>query len=125
MRLKSLDHIVLTVRDPAATIAFYERLGMEGEEFAEGRLGLRFGDQKLNLHKAGAEFEPRAGRATPGSADMCLLVEGPLEDVIAELEEAGTPIEVGPVDRVGATAPLRSVYVRDPDGNLVELAEPV
>jgi len=125
MNIRGLDHVVLTVADPEATVAFYERLGMRRETFGEGRLALRFGEQKINLHTAGAEFEPHARRPVPGSEDLCLLVEGPIEDVKRELRAAGIEIELGPVDRTGATRPLRSVYVRDPDGNLVELSEPL
>jgi catechol 2,3-dioxygenase-like lactoylglutathione lyase family enzyme len=125
MRIRSLDHIVLTVADPEATVAFYERIGMRRETFGEGRLALRFGEQKINLHTAGAEFDPHAGRPVPGSEDFCLLIDGPLDDAERELRAAGIEIEVGPIDRTGATRPLRSLYVRDPDGNLVELSEPL
>jgi catechol 2,3-dioxygenase-like lactoylglutathione lyase family enzyme len=125
MRIRSLDHIVLTVADPEATVAFYERIGMRRETFGEGRLALRFGEQKINLHTAGAEFDPHAGRPVPGSGDFCLLIDGPLDDAERELRAAGIEIEVGPVDRTGAIRPLRSLYVRDPDGNLVELSEPL
>ena len=125
MRIRSLDHIVLTCADPEATVAFYERVGMTREEFAGGRVALRFGDQKINLHRAGAEFQPHAALPRPGTGDFCLLVDGSLDDVIAHLEREGIAIEVGPVDRTGALGPLRSVYVRDPDGNLVEFAQPV
>jgi catechol 2,3-dioxygenase-like lactoylglutathione lyase family enzyme len=125
MRIRSLDHIVLTCADPEATVAFYERVGMQREEFGGGRLALRFGDQKLNLHQAGAEFQPHAATPLPGTGDLCLIVEGPIEAVVAHLGDVGIPIEEGPVDRTGAVGPLRSVYVRDPDGNLVEFAEQV
>jgi catechol 2,3-dioxygenase-like lactoylglutathione lyase family enzyme len=125
MRVRSLDHLGLTVSDPEATVAFYERLGMRLEEFGEGRLSLRFGEQKINLHVAGSEFEPHAVRPVPGSADVCLLLEGPLADAQRDLEAAGIPVELGPIERTGATRAIRSVYVRDPDGNLVELSEPV
>ena len=124
MRIRSLDHLVLTCADPEATVAFFERVGITREEFAGGRLALRFGDQKINLHRAGAEFQPHAALPRPGTGDFCLLVDGPLDDVIAHLEREGIAIEVGPVDRTGALGPLRSVYVRDPDGNLVEFAQP-
>jgi catechol 2,3-dioxygenase-like lactoylglutathione lyase family enzyme len=123
VRIAAIDHLVLTVADPDATVAFYERLGMRAETFAGGRLALRFGRQKINLHAAGAEFDPHAAAPVPGSADFCLLVEGPLEDVERELAEAGIPVELGPVDKAGAEGPLRSLYVRDPDGNLVELSQ--
>lgn len=125
MRIRSLDHIVLTCADPEATVAFYERVGMQREEFGGGRLALRFGDQKLNLHQAGAEFQPHAATPLPGTGDLCLLVDGPIEAVVEHLGEVGIAIEEGPVDRTGAVSPLRSVYVRDPDGNLVEFAEQV
>jgi catechol 2,3-dioxygenase-like lactoylglutathione lyase family enzyme len=125
MHIRSLDHIVLTCADPEATVAFYERVGMTREEFAGGRLALRFGDQKLNLHQAGAEFRPHAATPLPGTADLCLLVEGSIEAVVERLAEVGITIEEGPVDRTGAIGPLRSVYVRDPDGNLVEFSEQV
>ena len=125
MRIRSLDHIVLTCADPEATVAFYERVGMQREEFGGGRLALRFGDQKLNLHQAGAEFQPHAATPLPGTGDLCLIVDGPIEAVVEHLGEVGIAIEEGPVDRTGAVGPLRSVYVRDPDGNLVEFAEQV
>jgi catechol 2,3-dioxygenase-like lactoylglutathione lyase family enzyme len=125
MRVRALDHLVLTVADPEATIAFYEALGMRREEFGPGRLALRFGEQKINLHRAGAEFEPHAARPVAGSADVCLLVDGPLAGAERDLRRAGIAIELGPVERSGATRPIRSLYVRDPDGNLVELSEPI
>ena len=125
MRIRSLDHIVLTCADPEATVAFYERVGMQREEFGGGRLALRFGDQKLNLHQAGAEFQPHAATPLPGTGDLCLIVDGSIEAVVEHLGEVGIAIEEGPVDRTGAVGPLRSVYVRDPDGNLVEFAEQV
>jgi catechol 2,3-dioxygenase-like lactoylglutathione lyase family enzyme len=125
MRIASLDHLVLTVADVDATIAFYERLGMRAESFGDGRLALRFGGQKINLHQAGAEFEPHALRPVPGSADLCFLVEGALGDLARLLAEAGVPIELGPVEREGAAGALESLYVRDPDGNLIELSRPL
>jgi len=123
VRIAGLDHLVLTVADLDATVAFYERLGMRREEFEDGRVGLRFGDQKINLHRAGQPIQPHARRPTPGSADVCLLVEDTLDAVERELESAGVIFELGPVPRTGATGPIRSLYVRDPDGNLVELSE--
>ena len=97
---------------------------MRAEHFAGGRLALRFGEQKINLHEAGAEFEPHALRPVPGSADLCFLVDGPLADVARELGEAGVAIELGPVAREGAVGAMDSLYLRDPDGNLVELSQP-
>ena len=125
MQIRSLDHIVLTCADPEATVAFYERVGIQREEFGGGRLALRFGDQKINLHQAGAEFQPHAATPLPGTGDLCLIVDGSIEAVVEHLGEVGIAIEEGPVDRTGAVGPLRSVYVRDPDGNLVEFAEQV
>jgi catechol 2,3-dioxygenase-like lactoylglutathione lyase family enzyme len=124
MRIGALDHLVLTVADVDATVAFYERLGMRGETFGDGRRALRFGQQKINLHQAGAEFEPSALRPTPGSADLCLLVEDPLDEVARALADAGVEIELGPVERTGAVGAIDSLYVRDPDGNLVEFSRP-
>lgn len=124
MSIRAVDHLVLTVADIDATVEFYERLGMRREIFGEGRVALHFGDQKLNLHLAGAEIAPHAREPTPGSADLCFLIDGRLSDLEATLAEAGLPIELGPVDRTGAQGPIRSLYLRDPDGNLVELSEP-
>jgi catechol 2,3-dioxygenase-like lactoylglutathione lyase family enzyme len=125
IRIDHLDHLVLTVADIAATCDFYSRiLGMAVETFGEGRKALTFGNQKINLHQAGREFEPKAKRPTSGSADLCFIAETPLEAVIAHLAAEGVPIEEGPVERTGATGPIRSVYVRDPDGNLIEVSNP-
>lgn len=125
MRVSGLDHVVLTVRDLDVTVVFYERvLGMRRVEFVGGtRVALALGEHKLNLHEQGSEFLPNAGDARPGSADLCLLVETPLGEVLAHLEREGVAIEYGPDDADGATGTLRSVWIRDPDGNLVELAE--
>ena len=123
MQIDRLDHLVLTVADVEATVDFYTRvLGMRAETFDGGRRALVFGRQKINLHQVGREFSPRAARATAGSADFCLVTETPLEQVQAELAAAGVRIEVGPVPKVGALGPMQSVYVRDPDANLVEIA---
>jgi catechol 2,3-dioxygenase-like lactoylglutathione lyase family enzyme len=123
MKIDRIDHFVLTVRDVDATCAFYSRvLGMEAVTFAGGRRGLAFGNQKINLHLAGREFEPKAHRATPGSADFCLITSVPLAGVVAHLASCGVEIIEGPVDKTGATGPLRSVYFRDPDLNLVEVS---
>lgn len=125
--IDSLDHLVLTVRDVAATVAFYETLlGMKEARFsgADGtvRVALAFGNQKINLHEAGREFEPRALRPVPGSADLCFLTSEPIAAVQARLRAGGAEIIEGPVRRTGATGPILSVYIRDPDGNLVEIA---
>ncbi|MCW0213980.1 MAG: VOC family protein [Pseudonocardia sp.] len=124
MRIDRLDHLVLTVADLDATITFYrDVLGMEAQTFKGGRWALTFGNSKINLHEAGKSFSPYAAAPTPGSADVCLIVDGPLDDVVAELAASGVAIEEGPVERTGATGPIRSVYLRDPDRNLVELSE--
>ncbi|MCX4649022.1 VOC family protein [Streptomyces sp. NPDC055059] len=123
MRIDRLDHLVLTVHDLDATVAFYTKiLGMEAVTFRGGRRALAFGHSKINLHEAGHEFEPKATRPTPGSADLCLIVDEPVERIVAELASHGVPLEEGPVERTGATGPIRSVYVRDPDDNLIELS---
>ncbi len=121
--IASLDHLVLTVRDMAATCGFYKTLGMTVRTFGQGRTALHFGRQKINLHQAGNEFEPKAARATPGSADLCFLVDRPLDDVAAALDRHGIAIVEGPVDKTGAQGPIRSLYCRDPDGNLIELSQ--
>jgi catechol 2,3-dioxygenase-like lactoylglutathione lyase family enzyme len=118
-----LDHLVLTVADIERTLAFYERvLGMERQSFGAGRIALRFGDQKLSLHQAGREPEPKALLPTPGSADLCLLTNTPLETLAAHLQSCAVEILEGPVARTGATGPILSLYFRDPDGNLIEVA---
>ncbi|WP_224390318.1 VOC family protein [Pseudonocardia sp. ICBG1293] len=123
MRIDHLDHLVLTVADVDVTLAFYTRvLGMEAVEFGGGRRALAFGPSKINLHEAGREFEPKAERPTPGSADLCLITLDPLEQVQRDLAEAGVAVEEGPVERTGARGRLRSVYLRDPDRNLIEIS---
>jgi len=123
MRIDRIDHLVLTVADLDRTVAFYtEVLGLTAETFGGGRTALVFGGQKINLHVAGAEFEPKAARPAPGSADFCLITGTPLSEVQDQFRAAGVPIEVGPVTKQGALGPMTSVYVRDPDGNLVEIA---
>jgi catechol 2,3-dioxygenase-like lactoylglutathione lyase family enzyme len=120
-----LDHLVLTVADIARSCAFYEKaLGMTVETFAGERKALRFGDQKINLHEAGREFEPKALKPTPGSGDLCFIARTSLSEVVAHLTAIGVPIELGPVDRAGASGPIRSIYLRDPDNNLIEIANP-
>lgn len=128
-RITALDHLVLTVADPDRTIAFYrDALGMEAQQFhpADGttRHALRFGVQKINLHQAGREFTPRAARPGPGTADLCFLTATPLSAWQAHLARCGVAVESGPVARTGATGPLLSIYLRDPDGNLIEISEP-
>ena len=121
--ITGLDHLVLTVADLDATLRFYrEGLGMRLERFDGDRMALHFGDQKINLHLAGKEFEPKAMRPTPGSGDLCLLTERPLAEMMDRLAAIGHAVILGPVERTGAVGPLISIYVRDPDGNLIEIA---
>jgi catechol 2,3-dioxygenase-like lactoylglutathione lyase family enzyme len=119
----SLDHLVLTVRDIGRTVDFYCRgLGMRREIFGDGRVAIHFGEQKFNLHPAdGAPILPRARNPVAGGADFCLVADIPLDEVIRLLDERGIVIERGPVDQAGARGPMRSVYMRDPDDNLVEI----
>jgi catechol 2,3-dioxygenase-like lactoylglutathione lyase family enzyme len=123
MQIDRLDHLVLTVASIDLTVDFYTRvLGMRAVTFGAGRTALTFGTSKINLHEAGREFEPKARRPTPGSADICLIVSEDIPRVMAELAAAGLPIEEGPVERTGALGPMTSCYLRDPDQNLIELS---
>lgn len=123
MKIDRLDHLVLTVADIDATVAFYTRvLGFDVVTFGEGRKALTFGRQKFNLHQHGKEFEPKAKVPTPAAIDLCLISSTPLDEVVDELGTMGITIEEGPIDRTGATGPIRSVYLRDPDQNLIEIS---
>lgn len=123
LTIDRIDHFVLTVRDIDRTCDFYSRvLGMQVITFGQGRKALSFGRQKINLHQAGREFEPKAASPMPGAADFCLITEQPLKSVQAHLESCGVAIEEGPVARTGATGPITSFYLRDPDSNLLEIA---
>jgi catechol 2,3-dioxygenase-like lactoylglutathione lyase family enzyme len=123
IRIDHLDHLVLTVASIEETCAFYaDVLGMEIETFSGGRKALRFGNQKINLHQIGHEFEPKAKVPTPGSGDLCFIAATILEGVIAHLNRLAIPIEQGPIDRTGAMGKIRSVYIRDPDANLIEIS---
>ena len=123
MRIDSLDHLVLTVADVEATCTFYRRvLGMEIVTFAGGRKALAFGRQKINLHERGREFEPKAQHPTPGSGDLCFITSIALPELVAHLAAEGVAVIEGPVERTGAAGPILSVYFRDPDGNLIEVA---
>jgi catechol 2,3-dioxygenase-like lactoylglutathione lyase family enzyme len=117
-----LDHLVLTVANIDATAAFYtSALGMELVTF-NSRKALRFGEQKINLHQAGNEFEPKAAHPMPGSGDLCFITKTPLEDVILHLTSKKFALELGPVERSGAVGKMRSIYLRDPDSNLIEIS---
>ena len=123
MKIDSLDHLVLTVKNIEVTIDFYSRvLGMEIVTFRNGRKALSFGSQKINLHEHGKEFEPKAQHPTPGSADLCLITSIPLSEVVTHLSSYKVSIMEGPVQRTGATGPILSVYFRDPDMNLIEVS---
>jgi catechol 2,3-dioxygenase-like lactoylglutathione lyase family enzyme len=123
-----IDHVVLTTRDLKACLHFYgEVLGMKFENFktpTETRIALKFGNQKINVHEWGREFTPRAHVAAPGTLDLCFIASVPLETVIEKLKQSNVPILDGPVMKTGATSKIRSVYVRDPDLNLVEISVP-
>lgn len=134
ININRLDHLVLTVKDINKTVEFYEKLGMKKEIFKETRVALKFGNharpngsksqygQKINLHQLGKEFEPKAFNVKDGSADLCFIIDEPLEDVIDYLKSVDIEIEEGIVERTGATGNIKSIYLRDPDMNLIELS---
>jgi catechol 2,3-dioxygenase-like lactoylglutathione lyase family enzyme len=121
--IERLDHLVLTVRDIEATCNFYHQvLGMQVVTFGQGRKALQYGQQKINLHQLGNEFEPKAAQPTAGSGDLCFITNLPLIEVIKHLESCQILIEEGPIRRTGSLGPIESVYLRDPDGNLLEIS---
>ena len=123
MKVDRIDHLVLTVKDINETVQFYSSaMGMEKVKFGEGRIALRFGQQKINLHQLGKEFEPKAQNVKSGSADLCFIIETPVEQVINDLESKGIKVIEGPVQRTGALGKIKSAYFRDPDGNLIEIS---
>lgn len=123
MDVNRIDHMVLTVKDIERTCEFYESiLGMRRIAFGDGRIALSFGIQKINLHQSGHEFEPKAGCVKAGSADLCFIIDTPIELALAELIDKGIPVIEGPVARTGATGKIISVYFRDPDANLIEVS---
>ena len=123
MEIHNLDHLVLTVKDIEQTTSFYVKvMGMKKEVFGQGRVALKFGDQKINLHELGKELEPKAHIPLPGSADLCFITPTPLNEAMAHVKNCGVDVIKGPVERTGATGPIRSFYIRDPDLNLIEVA---
>jgi catechol 2,3-dioxygenase-like lactoylglutathione lyase family enzyme len=123
VNLTGIDHLVLTVEDVEAACAFYaDVLGAEAVTFGGGRTALRFGEGRINLHPAGEEFEPKAARPTPGAGDFCVTTDAGIETVVGNLRDAGVDVVEGPVERAGAVGRMTSVYLRDPDDNLVEVA---
>ncbi|EGS0269506.1 VOC family protein [Salmonella enterica subsp. enterica serovar Paratyphi B] len=124
MIIDRIDHLVLTVSDISTTIRFYEEvLGFSAVTFKQNRKALIFGAQKINLHQQEMEFEPKASRPTPGSADLCFITSTPINDVVSEILQAGISIVEGPVERTGATGEIMSIYIRGPDGNLIEISQ--
>ncbi|EMD9037806.1 VOC family protein [Salmonella enterica] len=124
MIIDRIDHLVLTVSDISTTIRFYEEvLGFSAVTFKQNRKALIFGAQKINLHQQEMEFEPKASKPTPGSADLCFITSTPINDVVSEILQTGIPIVEGPVERTGATGEIMSIYIRDPDGNLIEISQ--
>lgn len=123
MQIQRLDHLVLTVKDIETTVQFYVAvLGMQKEEFGAGRLALKYGNQKINLHQVGKEFEPKADKPTSGSADLCFITDVPLNEAIEHVRSKGVEIIEGPVKLTGAVGPINSFYFRDPDMNLIEVS---
>lgn len=123
--IDAIDHVVLTTADPEAAQRFYcDLLGMQPVNFGTGLLAFQFGRQKFNVQVRGREASLRAALPTPGALDICFLTAAPLQEVMRQLKAAGVPIECGPADRTGGCGPMRSIYVRDPDQNLVEIAQP-
>ena len=126
MKVNKLDHLVITAKNLDRTIAFYTRvLGMELVTFADGRKALQFGAQKINLHEAEKEFEPHALHPLPGSADLCFITETPMPLIISHLDSCEIPVIAGPLEKTGANGPLLSIYIHDPDGSLIEIANQV
>lgn len=123
MKINSIDHIVMTVNSVDVTCEFYSRtLGMDVITFGQDRKALLFGAQQLNLHEVGKEFEPKAHIPTPGSIDLCLITETPIDEVLDHLTSVNVEILEGPIKRTGATGAIISVYFRDPDQNLLEVS---
>ena len=126
MKVSKLDHFIITANNLEKTIDFYSRiLGMEQQTYSDGRKALIFGDQKINLHEAGKEFKPHAQNPLPGSADLCFITRTPMQQVISHLTTCNVSIIEGPLEKSGASGPLLSIYIRDPDNNLIEIANEI
>jgi catechol 2,3-dioxygenase-like lactoylglutathione lyase family enzyme len=126
MEISRLDHLVLTVKNFEKTLSFYVSvMGMKKEVFGNGRIALRCGSQKINLHESGKELEPKAKKPMPGSADLCFITQTPLNEAMAHVKSCGVEIIKGPVEKTGANGPIRSFYFRDPDHNLIEVANEI
>jgi catechol 2,3-dioxygenase-like lactoylglutathione lyase family enzyme len=126
MEISRLDHLVLTVKNFKKTVSFYVSvMGMKKEVFGNGRIALRCGSQKINLHESGKELEPKAKKPMPGSADLCFITQTPLDEAMAHVKSCGVEIIKGPVEKTGANGPIRSFYFRDPDHNLIEVANEI
>ncbi|APD50813.1 VOC family protein [Francisella hispaniensis] len=122
IKINRLDHLVLTVKDIDKTVEFYTKIGMKKQVFKQNRVALKFGVQKINLHLLGSEFEPKAQNIKEGSADLCFIVDTDLDQVIKQLNKLNINIEEGIVERTGAIGKIKSIYIRDPDSNLIELS---
>ena len=123
MKIKQIDHLVLTVKDIEASCKFYTTvMGMKAVDFGQERKAVTFGNQKINFHQQGKEFEPKALHPTPGSGDLCFITDAPMSEVIAHVRACGIEILEGPVERTGARGAMTSIYIRDPDQNLIEIA---
>lgn len=122
ININRLDHLVLTVKDIDKTVEFYSILGMKKEIFNKNRIALKYANQKINLHQLGNEFEPKAMNVKEGSADLCFIIEQSLEDILEYLKKNNIQIEEGIINRTGAIGKIKSIYLRDPDGNLIELS---
>lgn len=123
MKIERIDHLVFTVKDIQMTCDFYQKvLGMQVVTFKGDRKALSFGNQKINLHQVGKEFEPKANKPTPGAIDLCLITKTPLEEAKKHIESFGVEIIEGPIERTGASGPIKSIYFRDPDFNLIEVS---
>ena len=123
MQIERIDHLVLTVKNIEASCAFYTKvLGMKEVTFQSGRKAVTFGNQKINFHEYGKEFDPKALRPVPGSADLCFITRDPIAQIMSHLEICSVKIIEGPLERTGAMGPMTSIYIRDPDQNLIEIA---